>query len=366
MLLFTMSLGVTFFSLIAPKDKIQSKILLFFAWLLLAFNFTNPDYTNYEVQYLHTTIRDLKFSISSEWLFSLLIICSKRIGFSYQQFFAVLGLVYVVMLDLATTRLTKYKNIVLILHFFIILPLSIVQIRSSLGMVIVFWGLTILFDDSIETKKAILYFILLVLVASLIHQASLSFLIIIFARILKKDKCIVVSLIGAGLLYFTTSPLMTLLQQYFASAKFAMWATRGFQTYNYSYAFVYAIVTILLYGACSFIFKIDLEKKCNFGLLDGFQKTVLLLVVFLPMILRKQEWQRIFRLDILIAFVLLTWLLSVKAVFWKKAVGYILIIIALILTFYITAFKSTSGNTTYFNAIYRAVFENNYIETFLE
>ena len=90
MLLFTMSLGVTFFSLIAPKDKIQSKILLFFAWLLLAFNFTNPDYTNYEVQYLHTTIRDLKFSISSEWLFSLLIICSKRIGFSYQQFFAVL------------------------------------------------------------------------------------------------------------------------------------------------------------------------------------------------------------------------------------------------------------------------------------
>ena len=199
MVLFIMSLAVAFFSIIAPKNKIQTVILLILTWLMIALNFANPDYHNYEVLYSQIQVQDIKFTLDSEWLFSLLMICSKQIGFSFQYFYAFLGFLYVVMLELATKRLTTYKNIVLVLHFFLVLPLSIVQIRSGLGLVIVFWGMTILFDESIEMRKSILGFILIVLLASLIHQSSLSFIIILFARIFNKKTCIVLTVLGVGL-----------------------------------------------------------------------------------------------------------------------------------------------------------------------
>ena len=186
-----------FLGLVLPKNKLVTILYLAYFWALVGLNTFTPDYESYEAKY--TMLIQLEdYEIGHQGL----ILGCNFFGLSYQEYRMVYGLLMSLFALIAVSRLSSYPNYLLAL--FLLWPFvgSVSGLRQGLANIIVCCGVPSLFK---EGKKYILEYIFWIFLAWSIHQSSLFFLILLFARFSfgRREKRIILILVVAGLMLMT-------------------------------------------------------------------------------------------------------------------------------------------------------------------
>lgn len=159
-----------------PQSKIVFGLLLLYIWALMGLNTRTPDWETYEFTYENFFLTNAD---GYEAGFAGLCALGNLLGLSYQQFRMLYALLYVFFVFLAAVRLTKYHNLLLVL--FLVWPClpNVSGLRQSLANMIVCSGIPFLFSTN---RKNLVYFIIFVCLASLIHQSVWFYALLVFFR----------------------------------------------------------------------------------------------------------------------------------------------------------------------------------------
>ncbi|AVT48945.1 EpsG family protein [Shewanella baltica] len=148
-------------------------ILLFcLAWLLYGGNQWNGDRDAYELYYVRNSI----YPWGIEILYGYLNIIFNNLGFSFQIFQVVISFFTLFFTAIYLKKVSRYAAISFLVYFSLMFPLDYVLMRTSLSYAIVLNALLLLFRG----RKGL--YVFLIIIATLIHQSAIFFLIFIFAN----------------------------------------------------------------------------------------------------------------------------------------------------------------------------------------
>lgn len=230
------------------KLKGVTLLFLFYFWIIAGFNtgLKTPDYENYATFYENVFYNVVYDTVDPEWGYIGLNFLFGYLGFSYQEFRIIFNALYAILLIKAAIRLTPYRNYTLAL--FLIWPfLGFVSgQRQAMASVIICWGIPFLLDES---KRGSIKYILCVLAAASIHNSTLFYIILLFARhpLTKKQlKRLFMSVTLLTLfMYFSTS--LGAITALFANPKITMWLDRsaGSDVLNFK-GFIFLLFTTIV------------------------------------------------------------------------------------------------------------------------
>lgn len=191
-----------FLGLVRPKDKWLTILFLLYYWALVGLNTYTPDYESYETKYdafLLYTNYEIGFQ-------SLNYLCY-YLGLSYQEFRMVVAFLISCFTYIAVKRLSNYPNYLLAL--FLLWPFvgNVSGLRQGLANIIVCCGVPCLFK---EGKSQIIKYLLWIALAWSIHQSSLFFLILLFARneYRMKEKRMIIIMVVVGVFVIASTQIL--------------------------------------------------------------------------------------------------------------------------------------------------------------
>jgi len=165
-----------FLGLKYPKLKIVTFGYLIYFWVLMGLNTFSPDWKSYENAY-----DNYLFVGTDSFEIGYLALCGlgNFIGLSYQEFRMCFAAIFVVFVLLASRRLSDYPNYVLAL--FLLWPFvgGVSGLRQSMANIMVCCAVPCLFNGK---NKGIVFYIIWISIAMLIHQSVAFFLVLLFAR----------------------------------------------------------------------------------------------------------------------------------------------------------------------------------------
>lgn len=146
----------------------------------------------------------LFYSSFTEIGYTMLIDIAHKMGMSYRQFFVICSLFETAIMFWFIGR--NSKNSVIVVLLFTIYPFVIYFqfIRNILAFSFVLIGFDFLLN---KRKNYIFWYLFMILIASTIHLNSIIFIIYLLLTALRKDKCILLSIILFLLLLFSESIL---------------------------------------------------------------------------------------------------------------------------------------------------------------
>ena len=185
-MLFVIFFGIATLGILFHRSKIMRFILVFYTWILMAFNTYNPDTLSYQIIYNNP------MSAQEEIGFKLLCLIGKKIGMSYDvfHFFLItLSLIFAYkgINELRKRNKTGWDNLIFVTYLFFPMMFDIVLVRSFVSACIIIYALKDLYD-----AKYIKY-TLFILVAASIHISSVFFLLLLLVATIKRfnrDNCV--------------------------------------------------------------------------------------------------------------------------------------------------------------------------------
>ena len=187
---------------VLPKNKLVTILYLLYFWALVGLNTFTPDYESYQSKY-ELFIQLDNYEIGHQ----ALVLSCNFIGLTYQEFRMVYAFLTVLFLFIALRKSSKYQNYILALLLLWPFVAGVSGIRQNLANMIVCCGVPCLFK---EGKKQIVKYLFWIFLAWTIHQSSLFYLILIFARhqIGKKGKQMIIFLSIVGVFIISTTQLI--------------------------------------------------------------------------------------------------------------------------------------------------------------
>lgn len=179
--------------LYAKKSKTLFAITFFFLWILMAFTYGNADYNVYVSRYTDLDV----WTSQTEFLFGLLIYISNWIGLSFQAYKAVISLIILLLISFTIWKDARYPNTVMAFYILFTFPMDVAQIRNALATAIMIYFLHyLIIEDKKEQKKMWFtknewFFIFGILLATLVHTASLFWILLLVARRLNTKSVVV-------------------------------------------------------------------------------------------------------------------------------------------------------------------------------
>ena len=165
--------------------KLLSIFFLLFLIVIFCGNNENPDYVGYKFKY--DSIKNhnaTDFIFSDPYIgFNILQFISHAIGLNYQEFLFIVALLgYALIID-TLHYFHANMSYVLLLYLFYPFFYDVIQIKNFLAMSIVIYSIRYLLDN---TKLATLKYVVLIIVASLFHIVSVSYLLLLLTKLKKK------------------------------------------------------------------------------------------------------------------------------------------------------------------------------------
>lgn len=148
-------------------------ILLFsISWALYGGNTWNGDRDAYEAYYLRGSISPWGVEI----LYGYLNIYFHELGFSFQSFQIIISFVTIFITSIYLKKVSAYLGVSFLIYFVLMFPLDYVLMRTSLAYAVVMNAFV-----ALSYGKRGCY-VLLILIATMLHQSSLIFLIFLLAN----------------------------------------------------------------------------------------------------------------------------------------------------------------------------------------
>lgn len=172
-------------------------LLFIFAWIMFGLNYSNADYSNYEIAY-YDIMACGKDNGYFEVGFFLLVKIFTLLGLSYQGFLVIISAICLIIFTKALSYLTD--NILLSFSCYLVYPFvfDIVQYRNFLAFSLVLYGIHYLIDSKSKVSKNIIKYMFCVAIGCLIHQSAIIYSLFLMVLI-KRTK--ILSIV-TGVLFF--------------------------------------------------------------------------------------------------------------------------------------------------------------------
>ncbi len=161
-------------SLLIKRSKVITIVLLLFLWLLFGWSSDNADYANYVLKYNYID----QLASGLEPLFVIIVKIFKHLGLDYRSFLIIFSAMYFIFMYFFAKKFTKNTLFVFALYSIFPFMLDVVQIRQTMAFPLIWLG--IYFYLKGQSKSSYFYSCLFIVLASLIHGASLYFLLLFF------------------------------------------------------------------------------------------------------------------------------------------------------------------------------------------
>ena len=175
------------------RSKKVTIAIFVFIWIL-NWNTSIADYVNYELIYKHHNFRDLGYGVLCSLFYQR--------GVQYLDFKLLLSAIALSLYCRFILKYAYYCGLVAALYLMFLSQLDIAQSRNFYAFSIFLCALPYLFNDSLRSK---LYYVFLIIAASLIHISVAFYLLFLFVqrKNLNSFKSIMKSLLILGLVLFT-------------------------------------------------------------------------------------------------------------------------------------------------------------------
>ena len=285
-------------------------LVLFWMWVLMAFNYTRSDYQMYIDLYgKYSTTTSL---FDAEILFQYLCKIGGFFQLDYKVFYAIYSIFPILISGLAIKKTTQ--NISLVAACFMIFPFAIdaAQMRHFLAVSLVTYGSTFIINSN--DNKNILKYLLFNFIAIGFHYSAAFFLFLPIAKKVKKStlKRIITLLIIIELFMIFSNSLIQILGDYLPLKKLnAYFITDRWKT-NFIGIFSVSIIQLMIFPIIYLAKKVykqncklfkDYENKEKTELLDTIIKFDYIMLFLLPAYFYNVELLRIFSGVILLNYI---------------------------------------------------------------
>lgn len=201
--------------IIKKDSKFVAVLIFLFAWILLGWNYDNPDIDNYVWNY---EVSDTWFGAfvetnSVEPGYSLLCYVGNLLGFSFMTFKQILAAIAYAMITLFVFRVGKNYALIASCYLVSFFLMDVIQLRNFFAMAVLLFGFRYLLKPNMEKMDAVKY-IICAIVATSIHVSMVFSLVLVLARrpikrIFVLALIVVVFLLKASIFGFFSTTLDT-------------------------------------------------------------------------------------------------------------------------------------------------------------
>lgn len=198
-----------------------SIVIIMLLLTIFKYNYLYPDYFAYYNAYNSISVFGLDGNTQMELGFRILCKCATFFNLEYRQFYLVLEIISFILIYSTISFFSKNKLVPLILYFVFPFALDVVQIRNFLaGAIVVF---SIRYLTSKYSKKYILLYVLLNLIAISIQMTMVYYLILIIVRIFKNKGTFGIMLLGIITLVVIGGKISALLSDYSLTSRYTVY-----------------------------------------------------------------------------------------------------------------------------------------------
>lgn len=197
-------------------DKLGTILISFTMWILMGFNTFNADYLAYNNLYKNISTFGINADHGIEIGFRVLMYGFSFFSDDYQIFLCFFSLICIFFLIRVIRLYTKNVSLTLILFLINGFFFNAIQLRSFIAMIIILFGIYVLISS--DEKKVYFYYILIILTATLFHNTSLYYLVLLSIKLQKRHIYFI-----ATMILVITMILSTQLQVYFVDTKYTVY-----------------------------------------------------------------------------------------------------------------------------------------------
>lgn len=292
MIVAIVSFALILLSITFKRSKSLFTILFLWMWIIMAFT---TDIADEKEVYMSRYMSPELWANSSELLYSEIISVSNKFGLSFYAFKATITFIQLLLIFCTINKFSKFPNLVACLFMLYPFPLNVAQMRNALATSIFVFSMRYLIGDDLETKvkrfkltKNDVKYIVSILVASMVHSASLIWLVLLFAKKFNLKKNIIITLfVNAFMTLFPPAYAAKILGFFGAGGRMAAYLSTDYQNSSwrhYGGALLNVTFTaVILIFIClyilnkkdkftntkqvSFLLKADIAILCIYGLI---------------------------------------------------------------------------------------------------
>lgn len=174
---------------IKKDSKIIYTLTFIYMFILAGFNYSNADTSVYTSRFIYNEA----LAENTEILFTNYIRILKSLGLGFEDFVWISALIYLIAIFIFVYK--HFENISLISSLYMLYSFAVdaVQVRNSLAFVFVLWGLHFLIKGG---KKNTIIYIIMCLIATMIHSVSCIYLLAVFIPLVMNKKNIEYVMLG--------------------------------------------------------------------------------------------------------------------------------------------------------------------------
>lgn len=308
---------------VRSKSQVVTLLIFVLAFILLGFNYQNPDYENYLDRYDYAVTFwaeaiENTSTLEPGWVL-LTFLGNDVLGLSFPEWRALLALFCYISIYCFVRRFHLNQALVASSYFVTIFLIDVVQLRFFTAMSIIIWGFAVLFSEKTRLMKTILY-ILIILIASTVHISSIFCLPFVLSLYGIKPKHVFALLLIVALAKYT-------IYSYFSSL-FESGKTEKYEGLSSTLGAIF--VSLVQIVNAVFISRFPQTKTVvgsrftqNVINLDYVKKINWLLLLLIPFYFDTAQYQRIFRYVLILNFCYLSFQCNNKK-------GYYLLYVAVI------------------------------------
>lgn len=231
----TVSILIILCNLYCKRSKFIYKITFFWMWILMAGTYGIADEGIYISRY---TSPQLWLS-NTEYLYSFIMLFFNKLGMDFLAFKVMITFIQLMLINSTIWKYASYPNIVLAFYLLFPFPLHVAQMRSALATAIFVWGLRYIIEDR-SRKISFLHitvsvndvkYIIVILIASLIHTQSIGWLVILLAKKVNAKAVVLLTIIFNFAIFYVFNPEMILkvLNIFGANSRIAAYFSEAYQ-----------------------------------------------------------------------------------------------------------------------------------------
>lgn len=326
--------------------------LFIILWVLMGFNFENPDYEYYENLFVRAN-QGISYH-AVETGFWYIIKFAAKIGFSYSLFLKIYTLIALLLISDSIVKYTEKPSLVLVLYMCYPFLLDVAQIRHFMAIAIFTFAVRYLESYS---KKNLIKYVVLIIIAASQQIMAIAFFAYLLVYLIDQKKAAKIAIILTIINMFGCKYILqtSFVKKIFSLRDKTIDYAGG---YSNSQLFMYVCFYGILIILCVFLRRANNRDKSNNSFL---YKICLYSTLFIPFLMIDFQYTRLFRGSILVIYIFITQQINDL----KKNNNKLIVTMGLMLLMILVTIKLFGKGSAYFETLTMPVFQNNDILYFL-
>lgn len=302
---FLILIGLVLVTALMRNKKVGSLLLFIYLWFLFAFSYGNADYFNYRYQY-QLYAQNFGFDKLQNIGFKFICNIANDFGLDYQTFLMVEAAIILIIAFLVIIKFSDNPWEVTVLYIIYSFPIDTVQVRFSLGRMIILLGLVVFLSSKSRFVKYV-GMTTCVLLGALIHVSLFAYLVFLLIPFLERKyiKFWIIGIVFFEFVLFRNFQSVALLVT--SDSNINEYLSKSVSVYYVIFTILYMFVNYILSYACYRMSQqTDIVNVQRANFIDCVFRINTLLLVFVPMACVANDFLRLFRVSIFLNYIVIS------------------------------------------------------------